>query len=102
MASLAIKVGRRVEARFKGGDAWYPGMVAAINGDDTVRVEYDDGDVEPYVEPALLRRVGQADSATAVAAGGSTFFTHVPAAALYLSEPPPGAMACHVLIKARN
>jgi len=101
MASLAIKVGRRVSARFKGGDAWYHGVVAAINGNDTVRVEYDDGDVEPYVEPALLRRVGQADSAT-FAAGGSIFFTHVPAATLYLREPAPGVMACHVLIKVGN
>lgn len=38
-------VGTPIEGRWRGGDAWYPGRIGALNG-FRVRIDYDDGDVE--------------------------------------------------------
>ena len=65
-----LKVGSRVEARFGGKSAWFPGRVRAIHdrgafggggGSDleTVAVDYDDGDTEESVPRVRVRLFGQ-------------------------------------------
>jgi hypothetical protein len=40
---LVFKVGDRVEAKYKGGDKWYPCVVSYFRDDEgTYNVEYDD------------------------------------------------------------
>lgn len=40
-------LGTRVECRWAGGRAWYPGHISAVSADgQSIRVEYDDGDRE--------------------------------------------------------
>jgi hypothetical protein len=52
VAALLFSVADHVEARFGGGEEWYPGMVFAARADGTYQVNYDDGDVEA---PALVQ-----------------------------------------------
>lgn len=42
---LSYSVGNRVYCRWKGGAAYYPGVVSAVIG-SAVAIEYDDGDQE--------------------------------------------------------
>lgn len=40
-------LGTRVECRWAGGSAWYPGQIASISGDGTeLNITYDDGERE--------------------------------------------------------
>ena len=56
-----LKEGARVEARFGGGAAWYPGAVAKVHaGISHVDVQYDDGDLEERVPLTLVRSEAQA------------------------------------------
>ena len=60
-----FKVGDRVKALYQRGQRWYPGRVVAVNVqhrslgvcDRSYDVEYDDGDEESNVRPALMRRI---------------------------------------------
>ena len=57
-----LAAGDAVEARFKGGGAWFPGVVAAVHAprtqfrEPTYDVDYDDGDAERGVKADLVRR----------------------------------------------
>eukprot|EP00600_Ochromonadales_sp_CCMP1393_P017320 CAMPEP_0175035808 /NCGR_PEP_ID=MMETSP0005-20121125/23433_1 /TAXON_ID=420556 /ORGANISM="Ochromonas sp., Strain CCMP1393" /LENGTH=256 /DNA_ID=CAMNT_0016296923 /DNA_START=1 /DNA_END=769 /DNA_ORIENTATION=+ len=52
-------VGDKVEANYRGRGRWYPGVVASDNSDDgTFDIDYDDGEKETSVEPALVRKMG--------------------------------------------
>lgn len=59
-------VGDRIEARYKRGRKWYPGVVRAVNRDGTYDIRYSDGDTEREVNPGLIRGMGTA-SATSLA-----------------------------------
>ena len=48
-------VGAVVEVRFCGMEDWYPGRVARIAEDGALDIEYEDGDYEAAVAPALVR-----------------------------------------------
>jgi hypothetical protein len=48
-------VGQRVEGRFGGQGKYYPGAVAAVNGDGTYHLRYDDGDQERRAPEAGIR-----------------------------------------------
>lgn len=48
-------VGTRIECRHGGGKHWFPGKVAAVNGDGTFAINYDDGDKETGVVQSLIR-----------------------------------------------
>ena len=63
-----FSVGSRVEARFEGGDEWYPGVVSELNADGSCSVRYDDGDEEKRVPRTSIRKV---DPNTKVVAGKS-------------------------------
>ncbi len=38
-----MKQGAKVEARFGGGNDWFTGIIARINGPDSFNITYDDG-----------------------------------------------------------
>lgn len=51
--SLTLSVGDRVFVRWRGGEIYYPGRIAEVQG-AAAFVQYDDGDTE-WVSPAALR-----------------------------------------------
>ena len=53
-----MKVGDRVEARYRGRARAYPGRIARENGDGTYDVEYDNGDKEQGVAADLINWKG--------------------------------------------
>lgn len=55
--ALSFRLGERVEARYKRGSKFYPGKVAKVNRDGTYKVVFDDGDVDPSVEAASMRKL---------------------------------------------
>jgi hypothetical protein len=44
-----LSEGQQIEANFLNGGLWYPGKVAAVRGNGTYDVSYDDGDEEAGV-----------------------------------------------------
>ena len=48
------EVGARIDARYRGGDVWYPGKVDAVR-DCLHNISYDDGDFEAFLVRDLLR-----------------------------------------------
>lgn len=59
-ARKSFRVGDDIEARYKRGRKWYPGVIRAINHDGTYDIRYKDGDSEHDVEPGLVRGLGMA------------------------------------------
>ncbi|CBJ31683.1 conserved unknown protein [Ectocarpus siliculosus] len=57
-AGKAFRVGDEVEARYKRGRKWYPGVVRRVNRDGTMDITYKDGDSERDVDPSLVRSKG--------------------------------------------
>lgn len=55
---LQVALGTRLQCRWKGGDAYYPGKVAAVHG-HALHIAYDDGDQE--VTSVCMIRIDQAD-----------------------------------------
>ena len=55
MADLEMRKGQRVEARFGGGDQWFPGIISQEWQDGNFAVDYDDGDQEHQVPPEHIR-----------------------------------------------
>ena len=49
------QVGDQVEARWKGGERYYPALVLVARVDGSVDIRYTDGDTESRVPPTLLR-----------------------------------------------
>lgn len=68
------RVGDEVEARYKKGRKWFPGVIGEVNRDGTYDVRYSDGDAERDVEPGLIRGVGvtSATSLTTNSSAGSS------------------------------
>lgn len=55
-APMAFGVGDRVEARYRGREIFYSGVIAAVHAEEgAYEIHYDDGDVEERVAAALLR-----------------------------------------------
>jgi Ca2+-binding EF-hand superfamily protein len=65
-----LRVGARVEARYKGGSKWFKGKITRDRKDGTYDVEYDDGDSEKYVKRESLRVVGAVEGERKEAGGG--------------------------------
>mmetsp|Transcript_7324 Transcript_7324/g.21778 ORF Transcript_7324/g.21778 Transcript_7324/m.21778 type:complete len:2162 (-) Transcript_7324:11-6496(-) len=63
-------VGARVEARFEGGDKWYPGKVFSVHDDGHYVIHYDDGDEEDRVPAAFVRKAEPVAEEPAAAAAG--------------------------------
>ncbi|CAM9116657.1 unnamed protein product, partial [Hapterophycus canaliculatus] len=62
-----VREGDEVEARYKQGRKWYPGVVQAMNRDGTMDIKYKDGDREYDVEASMIRGKKGADSVAASA-----------------------------------
>ena len=56
-ASSSFIVGTRVEARYFGMDTYYPGVIVAVNGDNTFGIKYDDGNDEAMAPSDMIRAV---------------------------------------------
>jgi hypothetical protein len=57
--SLIFQKGDRVEARYRGRETFYSGVIGAVHvSDGAYEIHYDDGDVEERVAAALVRAVG--------------------------------------------
>jgi len=54
----SFAAGAAVEARYRGRDKWYPGVVARVRSDGSCNIDYDDGEKELSVAPELIRAVG--------------------------------------------
>jgi hypothetical protein len=54
----ALKVGDKVEARFRGGRKFFAGTISAVNRDGTYDVRYDDGDKEASIPAEDVRKPG--------------------------------------------
>jgi hypothetical protein len=52
---VKVKVGTRVDARFLGGDEWFPGEILKVSHDGSYTVSFDDGDLEDGVDPKNIR-----------------------------------------------
>ena len=57
--STKYHVGDEIEARYKRGRKWYPGVVRAVNRDGTFDIRYTDGDIENCVEAEMIRGKGR-------------------------------------------
>jgi len=55
VSALTATQSLRVEARWRGGMRWYPGVIAKTNTDGTYDVLYDDGDTEYHLDKARIR-----------------------------------------------
>ncbi len=55
---LEVRVGTAIQARWKGGNAYYPGKVSAVHG-HALHIAYDDGDQE--VTSVCMIRIDQAN-----------------------------------------
>lgn len=56
--SEANHVGKSVEARFAGGEAYFPGIVTAYDSEDgLMTIQYSNGDIETNVAEELVRSV---------------------------------------------
>lgn len=67
----AFSVGDDVEARYKGGRKWYPGVLRTANHDGTFDILYKDGDDERGVQASSIRGVTSASSQSRVVDDGA-------------------------------
>ncbi|GMI52396.1 hypothetical protein ScalyP_jg10900, partial [Parmales sp. scaly parma] len=56
-SSQSLSRGDKVEARYRGGQKYYKGVVAKENRDGTFDVNYDDGEKEAGVEKRLIQKI---------------------------------------------
>lgn len=61
---LEFSKGDRVEARFQGNAAFYPGKISRVQTDGTYDVVYDDGDSELRVKSQFIRQLKSSSSST--------------------------------------
>jgi Ca2+-binding EF-hand superfamily protein len=57
-ASETLRMGDKVEAKFKGGAKWFGARVLSVNRDGTYSLRYDDGDEDSRVPASDVRSVG--------------------------------------------
>ncbi|TMW67050.1 hypothetical protein Poli38472_012166 [Pythium oligandrum] len=50
-----FRQGQKIEARYKGNDKYYPGVISRCRLNGTYDVDYDDGEKETAVKPDLIR-----------------------------------------------
>lgn len=50
-----LRVGSRVEGRYRGGPKFYPGKISRVRLDGTFDIEYDDGECESRIGKLLIR-----------------------------------------------
>jgi predicted MarR family transcription regulator len=66
-AAVVFREGDKIEARYKGRERYFPGVVRRVNRDDTYDINYDDGERELGVAANLIRVTGSSSSKTVAA-----------------------------------
>jgi Ca2+-binding EF-hand superfamily protein len=61
---VSFREGDKVEAKFGGGDDYFPGVISRKNRDGSYAIDYDDGDNESRVAAKLIRKKGGGRSAS--------------------------------------
>ena len=61
----AFAIGARVEARYNGGESWYPGKIFTVHPDGSFYIKYDDGDEEDNIPASDIRPEPAAEPVTA-------------------------------------
>jgi hypothetical protein len=56
---ISIMPGMTIAARFRAGDAFYPGIIRRANSDGTFDIDYHDGDKESGVSRGLIQALGK-------------------------------------------
>ena len=67
-------MGEAIEARYKGGSAYYKGKIVSANANGTYDIRYDDGDEERAVPASKIRSRGGAAAASSSRGGASDSF----------------------------
>jgi hypothetical protein len=47
--------GQQIEGNYRGRGRWYPGRISGINRDGTYNIDYDDGEIERFIEELNIR-----------------------------------------------
>jgi hypothetical protein len=63
-AATVLREGDKIEARYKGRERWYAGVIRRVNRDDTYDIDYDDGERELSVAAELVRLIGSTSSSS--------------------------------------
>jgi Ca2+-binding EF-hand superfamily protein len=61
---VSFREGDKVEAKFGGGDDYFPGVISRKNRDGSYAIDYNDGDNESRVAAKLIRKKGGRASAS--------------------------------------
>lgn len=56
--SEPLRLGDRIEARFREGPKWHPGKIVSVNPDGSYDIRYNDGDEERRVRRDMIRPAG--------------------------------------------
>jgi PUB domain/EF-hand domain pair/Histone methyltransferase Tudor domain 1 len=70
-APLQLREGDKVEARYRGRERWFPGVIRRVNRDDTYDISYDGGEKELSVAADLIRLISNASSSSSKYAADS-------------------------------
>ena len=70
--SSSLKIGDKVESRYRDGTKWFHGSIQTVNKDGTYDILYDDGDKEKSVPEDRLRRLSVPQKETTTDAGGGS------------------------------
>ncbi|KAK7238987.1 cytidine deaminase [Aureococcus anophagefferens] len=67
--STSFRMGEAIEAKFKGGSAYFKGKIVSANPDGTYDIRYDDGDEERAVAGHKIRKPGGRSPARGASSG---------------------------------
>lgn len=73
-ASEDLQEGDKIEARYRQGQKWYPGVIRTVNHDGTYNIRYNDGDIEHSVQRASIREKGDRPASPKILAKNSNNF----------------------------
>lgn len=68
-----FNAGDRVKAKFRGGEAYYPGRVSVVQADGLYRIVYDDNDEEPNVPESRIMLIDGEANMSGAASVASAF-----------------------------
>eukprot|EP00953_Heterococcus_sp_UTEX-ZZ885_P003408 2370-Heterococcus_DN1.PRE.4 len=63
-ALLQLREGDKMEARYRGRERWFPGVIRRVNRDDTYDISYDDGEKELSVAVDLIRLISNSSNSS--------------------------------------
>eukprot|EP00953_Heterococcus_sp_UTEX-ZZ885_P010886 6325-Heterococcus_DN1.PRE.2 len=63
-ATVQLREGDKIEARYRGRERWFPGVIRRVNSDDTYDISYDDGEIELSVAVDLIRLLSSSSNSS--------------------------------------